>query len=142
MLSKGENKMKQYLKDLSAKKIIENLKKGLSIENDNIADRYFMIDNIICHLDHYGNLYINSSLPFCKHEWFFEVEEPFGITETGLYKTKDGRQVYISLICRTDYQCEGVIKNESSVQTWNRNGEFISRRGKVHGLDIVSKWEE
>ena len=61
------------------------------------------------------------------------------ITETGLYKTRDGRRVFISNIAN-NFCCAGLIEGQLEIQTWNTDGINIVY-GKSN-YDIVSKWEE
>lgn len=65
--------MKKYINELEPKEIIENPKKGLSIESDGTSNQYFMIDNIICYLNSEGELFINASLPCYEQGLYFKI---------------------------------------------------------------------
>lgn len=71
---------------------------------------------------------------YCDWEVY---REPFEITHTGIYKTRGGRQVYISYIeIRFVY---GVFEGEINIQNWNVDGSLIT--GEKSDDDIVSEWE-
>lgn len=82
--------MKKYINELEPKKIIENLKKGLSIESDGTSNQYFMIDNLICYLNSEGELFINASLPCYEHGLYFKIEPLEKIDEFVSIKIKKG----------------------------------------------------
>lgn len=60
------------------------------------------------------------------------------IKETGLYKTKNGKQVYISTI--DENWTFGMIEGCVEVDNWDTNGDYFDRDETE--FDIVSKWEK
>lgn len=65
-------------------------------------------------------------------------EERLEITETGLYKTRDGRKVFVSKV--ESERLIGIINGEEYTTTWFPNG--ILNFFEQDGLDIVSKWKD
>lgn len=66
--------------------------------------------------------------------------EPFKITHTGLYKTRDGRMALVSFIRNSDYGVFGVIDGENYSRCWDISGEFWT--GEENPEDIVAEWED
>lgn len=137
--------MKTYLKDLTPEEIIKRLKNGEIIkseEDDDIIIRYY--DGVIYSSSkRFGGYKINVSFvtdAACKY--YFETEEPFEIKETGLYKTRDGRKVFVSHIGDSDntYNVSGIILNDYLSKNWTIKGR-INTGYKGHE-DIISKWED
>lgn len=91
--------MKMFLTDLMPKEIIKRLKDGeiIKVRNSEIYTR--MVDNIIFRFFPKDKPYINPAIDLNNDNFYFE--ESFKITETGLYKTRDGRKVFVSKIYKT-----------------------------------------
>lgn len=76
---------------------------------------------------------------YCSWEVY---KEPFKITHTGLYKTRDGRKVFISRIKRINSElcvASGVIENENIVRCWPTEGTVEEDET---ALDIVAEWKD
>ena len=96
-----------------------------------------------------GNTFVGENgleYPFSPEDalyCYWEVyEEPFKITHTGLYKTRDGRKVFVSFVDKGEnpYATCGVIEEGFTIKTWTRSGRF--RISEENSEDIVSEWED
>lgn len=132
--------MKTYLKDLTPEEIIKRLKNGEIIKFDgNNAFHIKMIDGIICRFYNRNNFVINGE--FDNDGFYFETEEPFEIKEAGLYKTRDGRKVFVSDISKNPnriYKISGIIEGDALSSNWTVYGSETMGVGN----DIISKWED
>lgn len=72
---------------------------------------------------------------YCSWEVY---KEPFKITRTGLYKTRDGRKVFISRINNARCVASGVIENECIVRCWPSEGSVDDETAS----DIVAEWKD
>lgn len=130
--------MKKYIRDMSYEEIAERLEKGEKALEE-IEKGYYLFDDImkiINYYDYHGSLsYINVNLP-TKRPIYFEVEEPFEIKETGLYKTRDGRKAFVSYI---DESAIGILENDCRIRNWEINGNYDDK-DKTE-FDILSKWK-
>ena len=77
---------KIFLKDLTLKEIIKRLRKGEVIKNNYIGVLLYVVNGEILSKDPEGTITV------CP---YFEEEEPFEITKTGVYRTRDGKRAYI-----------------------------------------------
>lgn len=133
---------KVYLKDMSAKDIIELLKNGKEIKYENINLITKMVDGVICDFEGNGEYIIGSPLK-SEHRNFsyFEYEEPFEITETGFYKTRCGQKVYVSTTHSISYSpVHGCVENTDYSFYWKKDGKVYEN--KTSKNDIVAKWED
>lgn len=132
--------MKTYLKGLTPEEIIKRLKNGEIIKFDgNNAVYIKMIDGIICRF--YGDFYFIINGGFDNDGFYFETEEPFEIKEAGLYKTRDGKKVFVSCITNECLQpVTGVIQGENNTTSWYLSGEY--EQADESPYDIISKWED
>lgn len=128
-----------YLNTLEPEEVIKRLKNGKEIKYEDISLKTKMVDGVICDFDGNGEYIIGSPLK-SEHGNFsyFEEEERFKIKEAGLYKTRNGRLVFVS---KVGSDCLiGVINGEEFTTTWFPDG--MLNYGEQDELDIVSKWEE
>ena len=134
--------MKLYLKDLTIGETITRLKNGEVIKIENSEEYIEMIDGIICYYSNDGDVILGASIFKNQGNRYFEVEESFEIKETGLYKTRDGRKVFVSCI---DYELNapviGIIQGENDATCWYLSGDY-SEYNKNSDLDIIGKWED
>lgn len=134
--------MKTYLKDLTTEEIIKRLKNGEVAKTGNDKDYYKMIDGVICYYCSDGDDGIGTIIYKKSDNAYFETEEPFEIKEAGLYKTRDGRKVFVSHIGDSDntYNISGIILNDYLSKTWTIEGRINT--GYKDNEDIISKWED
>lgn len=64
-----------------------------------------------------------------------QSKEPFEIKEPGIYKTRDGRKVFISIVNKYAY---GIFEYGAELKDWYLNGYWGD---DPQPEDIVSKWE-
>lgn len=148
--------MKQYIKDMTPEEIIQRLKNGEILHPLNPDGYYKMIDGVLCEFYKNELQFINTQIGSVYRpdlnegfDYYFETKEPFKITESGFYKTKDRSKVYISWIKtydmdgynlpEEDYICYGIFEGGDNVFTRNVFGKSNSSSDK---LDIISKWED
>lgn len=133
--------MRVYLKDLTIEEIIKRLKDGEIIVNELNGDECMMIDGVICSRLNNGSVLINDSIS--REDFrFFKTRERFMITETGLYKTRDGRKVYVSSILHSaTFKVIGLIEGDTETDSWTQYGSNLSDEEEEHPEDIVAKWD-
>lgn len=133
--------MKTYLKDLTTEEVIKRLKNGEFLQNP-FGGYYKMVDGIICKFLPSGNTVIADCLSSqINGDCYFETEEPFEIKEAGLYKTRDGRKVFVSCIINGDIPLvRGIIQDEEHITSWYLSGEY--EQCFKNNEDIISKWED
>ena len=129
--------MRTYLKNLTLEEIITRLKKGeiIKVRNSEIYTR--MVDNIIVRFFPKNKPYINPAIDLNNDNFYFE--ERFKIKETGFYKTRDGRKVFVSKIY--DDCIIGLIDGDEELMNWNLNG-FVFDDEREDNQDIIGKWED
>ena len=69
-----------------------------------------------------------------------DLKEHFEVTHTGLYKTRNGRKVFVSFIKKDG--CIGVIEGEEEITFWDRRGLYLYWDDEELPVDIVSEWED
>ena len=131
--------MKTYLKDLTLEEIIKRLKNGEIVKVENSKEYFKMIDGVVCRFFDYGNIGISSVLFTEPDDVYFETEEPFEIKEAGLYKTRDGRKVFVSKIY--DDYILGLVDGDKELMSWNLNG-FVFNDEREDNQNIIGKWED
>ena len=68
-------------------------------------------------------------------------EEPFEITHTGIYKTRNGREAFVGTIDNdTLYPIKGFIAGNKDITCWAKNGKNWDSDNEAD--DIVSKKED
>lgn len=133
---------KIFANTLSTEEIIERLQNGEELKSDRRTVK--LIKGMLCGIEK-ESVQINAGATIDEvDDYYFECvtyEEPFKITEVGLYKTRDGRKVFISFIHDTcAYNCIGLVEGNNNTAHWKDDGKFFTR-GPCE-MDIVSKWEE
>lgn len=131
-------KKKIYLKTLTSEEIIKRLKDGEIVKRQ-LGDNeliFKMIDGIIV-MEEAGQRTIGEAIYVDEIEdYYVEEEEKFEIKEIGVYKTRNGRKVFIS---KVEWYAFGVIEGTTEIHDWYVSGQYASC--KQHEMDIVSKWE-
>jgi hypothetical protein len=70
------------------------------------------------------------------------IPQPFGITEIGLYKTRDGRRAFVGTIMeKAEYPAKGFICGETGAYSWFLDGR-LRRCGVNDAEDLVAKWDD
>lgn len=72
-----------------------------------------------------------------------ESKKHFKVSHTGLYKTRDGRKVFVSSIdpsANFTYILFGVIEGERRNRIWSKKGELWKNEESPE--DIVAEWED
>lgn len=135
---------KVFLNTLTPEEIIRRLKNGEVIKREDRGNDliYRMIDGVIVQKDIW-DITIGSSFTVDEvDDYYFEEDEPFIITETGVYKTRDGRKAFVYKIKdETDsiYPICYVVEKEDDSILATKQGKYAT--GETY-LDIVAKWEE
>lgn len=130
---------KIYLNTLKPEEVIRRLKNGEVVHMDSSDSvTYKMIDGIICY--YYDNKAYNicSGFNIDDYAYYFESEEKFEITETGIYKTRDGQKVFIVDVEKGI--AYGTFEGKHKIFKWLLSGSF--GEDVPNELDIVSKWED
>lgn len=126
---------KTYLNTLTTAEIIARLKKGEVIKIDGTERNSFkMIDGVVCSCYENKAYIIGSGIDIEDNDYFFEDKEPFKITKTGKYRTKDGRIVFISLL--DEKRVYGVIEGRKYTECWYPNGQYEENSTEIN-LDLV-----
>lgn len=132
---------KVYLNTLTPEEIIKRLKAGEVVKFDNSSCIVSMVDGVIISKNKGSFMFNDCFTVSYISKSYFEEEEKFEITETGLYKTRDGRQVYVSVVDdESDYPVRGIVSGSIGLQSWTREG--INMQGETLEIDIVAKWED
>ncbi len=133
-------KNKIYLNKLTFEEIIKRLKGGEVVKIKDSNDFYKMVDGII--FKYIGEYRIvTCEIHIDEPYYYFEEEKPFEITETGLYKTRDGRKAFVYRVDRTTiFSVEYVIENDICRSATKYGFNLLGNTES--NLDIVSKWEE
>ena len=85
-----------------------------------------------------GSYFSSRALLFDDWEIY---EEPFEITHTGLYKTRDGREAFVGTIENNAlYPIKGFIEGDKNITCWAKNGKNWDSENEAD--DIVSKKED
>jgi hypothetical protein len=81
------------------------------------------------------------SFPSYAFDSDWEVyEEPFKITHTGLYRSRDGRKAYISFVNNDNGEFCGIVEGEMRSRFWYESGKLW--KNEEDPEDIVAEWEE
>lgn len=131
-----------YLNKLTPEEVIKRLKNGEVIHFEGNDLTLKMIDGIIiergrdCTGFNYAFI-VDRNIS----DYYFE-EEPFEITETGVYKTRDGRKAFVYKISdetNTIYPIHYIVEKEDDSILATKQGKYDT--GETE-LDIVAKWED
>lgn len=135
---------KVYLNTLTPEEVIKRLGNGEVIKKVGDNSTISLINGILVRK---SGLYawINDNLCISDNEslYYFEEEESIEITETGVYKTRDGRKAYIFRIDKDEddaYPVVYVVENEAYTLSATKQGKNVIDHET--SLDIVAKWEE
>lgn len=135
-----------FLNTLTSEEIIKRLKNGEVVKREDRWDKliYRMIDGVIVAKDG-TDIIIGDTMVIDKEDDFYfeEEEEPFEITETGVYKTREGKKAFV-------YEIDEKIDDKYPVCYILEKGDNFhstTKQGKYNinqetSLDIVSKWED
>ena len=132
--------MKTYIRDLKFDEVIERIKKGEIIIDEETGDIIKYYDGMICKFYKDGTYIIGyciSSDPVFPY--YFETKEPFSLEVDKFYRTKDNKKVYIYEKNR-GYSF-GVVLGHG-VCSWHNNTKEVCYKDKNDSLKIVGKWEE
>lgn len=136
-------KKKIYLKGMSVEEIIRLLKEGKEIKYENTTVKTKMIEGVICDFEEDGECFTigSSFVSLDIDKAYIEEEEKFEITETGLYKTRDGRKAFVYRIDKNDFFSVNYVIENAICTSATKHGLNISNN-KESDFDIVAKWEE
>lgn len=132
--------MKQYLKDMTIKEIATSLINGDVIYDDKKSDISYKLVNYVIYKvcdGHRKALFNIYEILIGLH---FKIKDEFKITKSGLYRTKDGRKVFIS--CLQNDIAYGIVEGFGVSCEWNFDGTFIGDGVKDSIYDIISEFEE
>lgn len=138
--------MKKYTKDMTVEEVIRRLWAG-EIVRCNESDIVYRISNgLLCSYDgDCGCIGIGVRLnPWCD-QYYFDCPDEFKITKTGLYRTRDGRKVFVSKIDPeedSNYPVSGLVEGADSIGTWSTSGLWDGIVSKTTNRDIVGEWNE
>lgn len=128
---------KTYLNTLKPEEVIKRLKAGEVVKKSNV-DYWKLIDGIIVMYFHNLRPSIGMDIDLDDVTLYFEEENQFEITGTGVYRTRDGRRAYVCDI-DTNGGCTFVIDGMRHFMY------HATKQGRCHknieyGADIVAKW--
>lgn len=133
---------KIYLNTLKTEEIIKRLKAGEIIKNDD--DKRLELkcfDGILCSSDSNCRFINTHVLIDDTDDFYFEgADDSFKITETGLYKTRDGRRAFICQV--KEHIVFGVIEGTSEWIRWSPDGMAYMEDVKDEKDYIVSRIDE
>lgn len=126
---------KIYLNTLKMEEIIKRLKDGEVVHTDGEdVNTYKMIDGILFSFCNSEYKILGACFNIANEYYYFEEPEEFKITETGVYKTKDGRRAFICQV--KEHAVFGVIEGTFALIRWNPDGttyteDFISEKSYI-----------
>lgn len=133
---------KVFLNTLELEEVIKRLKNGEIVKHKNYKYIIKMIDNVIVLIDEEDVIIGDSLVIDNENDYYFEENESFKITETGLYKTRNGRKAFVFKIDKDvddAYPVNYVIKNEDYTLSASKQGRNVADHETA--MDIVAKWE-
>lgn len=130
---------KVYLNTLKPEEVIKRLKNGEFVKCESSDKVFYMIDGILVNEDSEKTITVCPCFEVSEQVdyLYFEEEEPFEITQTGFYRTRDGRKVYVSDVENYAY---GVVDGERRIRNWSLEGRWAVT--SLDDIDIVAKWED
>lgn len=133
--------MKQYLKDMTLKEIAFKLitEDAIIYDDKNSDISYQLVDSVIYELCDGHSKALLDIHRILAH-FYFKIKDEFKITKSGLYRTEDGRKVFIS--CLQDDIAYGIIEGFGVSGEWNLDGTFIGDGVKDSIYNIISEWED
>lgn len=135
--------MKKYICEMAPEEVAKLLQEGKIIKDFTSDAEYKLINGLLYNSNTKslgGSIYLDDKV------LYFEIEEEtikehFEITETGLYKTRDGSRAFVAYIEDVGpYPVKGKIEGTSEEFSWTRKGFNIDN--EIFNTDIISKWEE
>lgn len=125
--------MEKFVCKMKPEEVAKLLQEGKIIKDLTSDAEYRLVNGLLYNSD---TRCLSNSLFLDDDDLYFEIEEPFQIKETGLYKTRAGRKVFVSYIDRCVI---GVLENDCWIRNWEINGNYDDK-DKTE-FDIVSKWD-
>ncbi len=129
------------MKKIIFEEAIKYLNEGKKIK-DEFDNLYWREDQGLFRKDgSNGEIFYNTFLRDSNDYYLPEEPKPFEITKTGLYKTRDGRQAFVSTVTNfniPEFPIRGLVFGDSLVANWTNKGQNL-----VYGesdIDIVSEW--
>lgn len=132
--------MKLYLKDMTIKEIATKLINGEVIYDDKNSNISYKLDNDVIYEFYNGRSKALFNINEILIGLHFKIKDEFKITKSGLYRTKDGRKVFIS--CLQNDIAYGIVECFAVSDEWNLDGTFIGDGVKDSVYDIISEWED
>lgn len=138
--------MKKFTKDMDASEVMRRLLAGEVIHIGNVSNQdYRIMNGFLCKFYDGECGIIGVSLDPENPDYYFNCPDEFKITKTGLYRTRDGRKVFVSYIDEDDDDCdyhiEGIIEGSTEAASWTKEGRYICVK-ENHCKDIVGEWNE
>lgn len=135
---------KIYLNTLTPEEIIKRLKNGAFVKYDGddedpiearlidgmIVKKYLARGKSVFEIS--SGIYVDES-----DDYYFEEQEELKIEKTGLYRTRDGRTAYVSVLLDGDYKYTaiGILEGKNESSSWTLDGAYCV--GEESGEDLV-----
>lgn len=134
---------KTYLNTLKPEEVIKRLKDGDVIHKDNSSVIIKFIDGVT--VKEHGTIIIYNYMITIDeiNDYYFEEEEKFEITETGIYKTREGKKAFVYEIDEGDddiYHVYYIVENDGRTFSVTKQGRV--NKYNTSPNDLVSKWKE
>lgn len=129
---------KVYLKELSIEEIIKRLNNG-DVIKDSDGIKFKMVNGFLIKSNFDESSTINAGLRVDFDKTFY-FEDPEPITESGIYRLKNGKKVFIFYV--KPHILFGAIDGTDYVSRWNPNGGAYMNDVLDKDHEIVGKWEE
>ena len=135
---------KKYIKDMEVEEVIARLQKRevIKCETNSYSSEIKLINGILVKFDSNGDTFItpNLNIKTSGYNYYFEETKSFKITETGLYKTRDGRKAFLSVVDNATSLANGIVEGVYDAYFWNLDGNLHD--DEQSSFDLVSRWEE
>ena len=137
---------KTFLNTLTPEEVIKRLRKGEVIKCEDSDKVFYMIDGILVNEDSKKSILVCPCFEISEQVdyLYFEEEEPFIITETGVYRTREGRKAFVYKIDDGDfddkYPVNYILENDGTSHSATKRGKYNAKQETE--LDIVAKWED
>ncbi len=120
---------------MTPEEVAKLLQEGKAIKKLCDDNEYKLVNGLLYDSD---NNCFNSQLFLEDDDLYFEINEPFEITEPGVYKTRDGRKAFVAY--KEENSFIGMVEDSHWHFAWNSTGRRATNA--TTSGDIVSKWEE
>lgn len=125
---------------MNEEEIFAHLKAGRVVARDDDDGTYKLVNGLVCRYEGDTITDIGYTLDLEDAALYIDIEEPFKINGTGLYKTRDGRRALVSFISNDKdlvFPAYGIVEGDSSRDSWRLDGHALNDKTSVD--DLVEK---